>query len=146
MKKTITKTIKVGDIGKDYSINTITYSPFSYTYTNDVNSCYYRIRIDKTKADKMLKNDLDKNIKNIRIVYEVEQEILDEEEKKYLSNVIKPFKNRVKTISKQRAMDGDCYILIDLGDDDFALPYFKKSKMYCGMEDFKEYTMEELGL
>lgn len=145
MKKTITKTIKVSDIAKDYSISSVVYSPFSYTYeTNGSN--YYRVRIDKAKADKVLKNDLDKNIKNIRIVYEVEQEILDEGEKEYLSNVIRPFKNRVKTISKQRAIDGDCYILIDLGNDDFALPYFKKNKMYCGMEDFKEYTLEELGL
>lgn len=144
MKKTITKTIKVSDIAKDYSISSVVYSPFSYTYeTNGSN--YYRVRVDKAKADKVLKNDLDKNIKNIRIVYEVEEPILDDKEKEYLSNVIKPFRNRVLYITKCNFIDNE-YIRIELKKEGFALPEFKEGTMYKDMECGKNYSLEELGL
>lgn len=40
----------------------------------------------------------------------------------------------------------DYYIHIDLGNDDIALPFFKKETMYKGMKADKEYTLKELGL
>ena len=72
--------------------------------------------------------------------------ILDEKEKEYLSAVIKPFRDRVISISKKSANYGEFIdILIDEAEDIY-LPYFKPGKMYQGMGVNKEYTLEELGL
>lgn len=77
--------------------------------------------------------------------------ILDEAEKEYLSAVIKPFRNCVKCISKNR-FDGFEYIFIvyfsKLGNEDYVLdlPAFEEGTMYKGMEACKHYTLEELGL
>lgn len=76
--------------------------------------------------------------------YIVEKEILDEEEKEYLSAVIRPFKDRIEFIAKRRMFDD--YICIGLNDEAISLPYFKKGTMYKGMELYKEYTLKELGL
>lgn len=76
--------------------------------------------------------------------YIVENEILDEEEKEYLSAVIRPFKDRIEFIAKRRMFDD--YICIGLNDEAISLPYFKKGTMYKGMELYKEYTLKELGL
>lgn len=76
-----------------------------------------------------------------------EKEILDDTEKRYLKAVIRPFKNKVNHISKEDCYDGDCYISIELDDEeDINLPYFKKETMYNGMEEDKRYTLKELGL
>lgn len=76
-----------------------------------------------------------------------EKEILDEAEKRYLKAVIRPFKNRVRYISKEKCYDGDCYISVELDSDEHInLPYFKKETMYNGMGEDKEYTLKELGL
>lgn len=76
-----------------------------------------------------------------------EKEILDDTEKRYLKAVIRPFKNRVRYISKEDCYDGDCYISIGLDHgEDINLPYFKKRTMYNGMEEDKKYTLKELGL
>ena len=70
--------------------------------------------------------------------------ILDDVEKEYLSNVIKPFRDRVSSISKDAPLE---YITISLDGDDFAfLPNFEEGKMYKGMETNRRYTLEELGL
>ena len=80
---------------------------------------------------------------------EYKEPILDEEEKKYLSAVIKPFRNRTEVIAKLL----DCgekreYIAVGCNtiQDSFSLPSFEKGTMYKGMELNKEYTLEELGL
>lgn len=75
-----------------------------------------------------------------------EKGILDEAEKRYLKAVIRPFKNRVRYISKEYCYDGDCYISIELENENITLPYFKKGTMYNGMEEDKKYTLKELGL
>ena len=85
-------------------------------------------------------------------------DILDEVEKQYLVDVIKPFKNRVVSISKQvvnfsyKENKIFYYIRISVKDitgtfdEEFMnFPYFK-TEMYKGMEDKKEYTLEDLGL
>ena len=71
--------------------------------------------------------------------------ILDEKEKEYLSAVIYPFREKIKSIHK------DCYkkeefiyIYCEKFSDSFGLPYFKKGTMYKGMELDKKYTLEEL--
>lgn len=72
--------------------------------------------------------------------------ILNEEEKEYLSVVIRPFKDKVKYIAKY----GDSrleFISIKLvGDSAMLFPYFNKNTMYKGMELEKQYTLKELGL
>lgn len=89
-----------------------------------------------------------------RTVYEKEKEILDKEEKEYLSVVIKPFRNRVESIQKKSYRESE-YIKINIkvkiqGNssliDDILLPYFKQGTMYKGMKVDKEYTLKELGL
>jgi hypothetical protein len=83
------------------------------------------------------------------LLEEHEEPILDDIEKEYLSNVIKPFRNRVSSIAKVKDINKMYYIDIQLDDgDDFCfLPYFKPSaKMYEGMEVNHKYTLKELNL
>ena len=80
-------------------------------------------------------------------VYESKPEILDEVEKRYLRNVIRPFRDKIKYIIKVKSSyDNNFYIRIVLNNDVSTLPYFKKNTMYKGMKIDKEYTLEELGL
>ena len=86
---------------------------------------------------------------------EYKEDILDEEEKKYLNAVIKPFRDRVEYIKKTEAYNvgygcGE-KISIELRDKDgirdyLSLPWFAKGSMYKNMELGKEYNLEELGL
>lgn len=81
-------------------------------------------------------------------VYEAKVEILDEAEKRYLRDVIRPFRDRVRSIVKHESIDnaGKSYIGIDLKDYYWLLPDFKSDEMYKGMKERKPYTLEELGL
>lgn len=83
-------------------------------------------------------------------VYKKETEILDEVEKEYLTSVIKPFKDKVKSISKKEDYTGAEYIRITLFEkqnkEDINLPDFKPGTMYKNMELEKRYTLKELGL
>lgn len=73
--------------------------------------------------------------------------ILDEVEKKYLSEVIKPFRKEVATISKFNAFDGSQYIYIEMKDRRGSnLPTFPKGTMYKGMIEGIHYSLKELGL
>ena len=82
------------------------------------------------------------------LLKEHEEPILDDVEKEYLSNVIKPFRNRVFYICK--VDEGKRFymeITLDNGTDFIFLPYFKSSsKMYKNMKLNHKYTLEELGL
>lgn len=82
-------------------------------------------------------------------VYEYKPEILDEVEKRYLRGVIRPFRDKVKTIKKGTLnINDEQYISINFENtaNNFALPNFKKGTMYKGMGVDKKYTLEELGL
>lgn len=77
---------------------------------------------------------------------ELVKEILDEKEKEYLNNVIKPFKKRVTYIKKIRK-DIQEYISINIKNDlPINLPYFLECTMYNGMELDRKYTLSELEL
>lgn len=81
-----------------------------------------------------------------KTVYEVKPEILDNTEKRYLKDVIRPFRDRVKYIEKRNISRGD-YIRIMIQDTNICdLPYFEKDTMYKGMKLYRHYTLEELGL
>lgn len=83
--------------------------------------------------------------------------VLDKEEKEYISAVIKPFRKKFVNMKKEVRNFGMAnrlyyYITIRieskthvLSDEYIDLPYFKED-MYKGMEVDKCYTLEELGL
>ena len=79
-----------------------------------------------------------------------EHQILDKEEKEYLSAVIRPFRNKVKHIIKWQHYDSastdKTFIAILLNKETISLPYFESNTMYKGMELNKKYTLKELGL
>lgn len=108
------------------------------------------------KSIKNFENNTGRKILKIerpQTIYEV-KEVLDVKEKEYLSAVIRPFKNRIRSISKKHYFEYE-YISISMFDipndnlgieDNPDLPLFKKGKMYKGMKLDKEYTLKELGL
>lgn len=72
--------------------------------------------------------------------------MLNKKEKKYLSFVIKPFKERVTGIRKCfNVANRKEYIEIELYQESAIwLPFFELDEMYKGMEQNKIYTVEEL--
>lgn len=80
-------------------------------------------------------------------MFERKEEILDEAEKKYLADVVRPFRSKVRSVYKMASICSDKeFINIQLRDENFTLPYFKKGTMYKEMQTGKRYTLEELGL
>ena len=84
---------------------------------------------------------------------EYKGDILDKEENEYLSAVIKPFRNRVRDITKLEIglLSYSIVIRVHMGFTDnyysLYLPPFKKtSDMYKKMNEGKHYTLKELGL
>lgn len=89
---------------------------------------------------------------------EYKGDILDYAEKKYLSEVIRPFRKEVTAIRKlEDPADpaGKEYIQINLekdcmglprGKDCMTFPSFEKGRMYKGLEPYKNYKPEDLGL
>lgn len=85
------------------------------------------------------------------LLSEYKEPVLDEVEKAYLSAVIKPYKNRVISITKVKdAYETKRFIRVVIkgndGREEICLPWFKGNTKYKGMKDFKGYTVEELGL
>ena len=83
--------------------------------------------------------------------YEIIKEpILNEVEKEYLSNVIKPFRDRVEFIVKRSITKYD-YIEISYREINtfvgaVCLPIFKENTIYKNMKINEEYTLEDLRL
>lgn len=103
------------------------------------------VLVNGKKFFKKLPNDFTGTIE-VENGYIVEKEILDEEEKEYLSNVIRPFRDKVEYIIKFDLLSEE-YISICLPEHETTdLPCFKRGTMYKGMEIEKKYTLEELGL
>lgn len=81
--------------------------------------------------------------------------ILDDAERRYLSAVIRPFRNKIKQIAKYGGHYHNYYYeyitvmyYVDqaLITYSFGLPVFPEGTMYKGMEVNRYYTLEELGL
>ena len=84
-------------------------------------------------------------------IIKVEQPILDDIEKKYLGNIIKPFRNRIVWIKKiDSPIQNYEYIKICYQDHNYIIvlnfPDFKVGTMYRGMKIGKSYTLKELGI
>ena len=78
----------------------------------------------------------------------VQSPILSEEERRYLSAVIRPFRKNVTDIHKTRACTSTrCRISISvLEHGSCEIPWFDDGTMYKGMDPDRWYTLEELGL
>lgn len=73
--------------------------------------------------------------------------LLKPEEKKYLREVIRPFRKEVKSITKLNGPQrGQAFIKIQVGFNYLNFPGFERGTRYKGMEYCKDYTPEELGL
>jgi hypothetical protein len=89
----------------------------------------------------------------IKMVEAYKEPVLDEVEKKYLTNILRPFvKNYDITITKETDNYlGKEYLVIKLHvgtvcTDAIELPYFKPNTMYKGMTSHRVYTLKNLGL
>lgn len=72
--------------------------------------------------------------------------ILDSAERRYLSRIIRPWRNKVDYIVKRR-FNGEDYLEIwFIYDECMPFPNFNEGLMYKGMIPGKKYTLEELGL
>ena len=87
-------------------------------------------------------------------IVKLPKQILTDSEKRYLSNVIEPFVDRVMYVIKRKNSDSE-YIAIHLEhytgkscrtDVAIVLPEFEKETMYKHMETDKRYTLDELGV
>ena len=94
-------------------------------------------------------------------IVKLPKQILDEVEKEYLGNIIKPFRNRILYIAKSETVKTydnpnpkiyECIYIIYKDSSKkknpfyMGFPCFEKGTMYEGMELDKKYTLEELGL
>lgn len=110
---------------------------------------------DPIKADLKILNQIKKELeeKDIMNYAKLKCEtapVLDDVEKRYLKNVIRPFRDKVRFVKKSCNGNGIYYITIELFNfgtcDCTFLPYFKDETMYKNMKLDKEYTLEELGI
>ena len=94
--------------------------------------------------------DKDRGILRAWANSEYRESILSEEEKKYLSMVIKPFRNNIKyAIKEDIGFPQESYIRVRfcMEPSNICIPQFKGSTdMYKGMELNKRYSLEELQL
>ena len=79
-------------------------------------------------------------------------DVLDEEERKYLSVVLKPFRNRDVKITKRQGCPQE-FIQVEMNRENSLIsreyiefPLFEAGAMYTGMEINKEYSLKELKL
>lgn len=78
---------------------------------------------------------------------EYREPLLEPEEKKYLSEVIRPFRKEVESIRKLNGpQSGQAFIKIQVGFNYLNFPGFERGTRYKGMEYYKAYKPEELGL
>lgn len=124
-------------VGK-YLHNVKRASPLTY-YTEDLKDAGGLKEHDIVKVERPVKYET---------VFEREEEILDEIEKRYLTEVIRPFRKRIQFIQKKKEItEINPYIRIVCEDNDkLVFPYITDNSMYKGMEVNKKYTLKELGL
>lgn len=82
------------------------------------------------------------------LLEEYKEQVLDDAEKEYLSDVIKPFRKMIAYIAKSQDFDDgkQCIRIMLQNGDGMYFPYLDDDAMYKGMEVNKKYSLEELGL
>lgn len=132
--------------------NGMRFSGLTWAHINGRNIVYYQKNKSVAVEIYSEKSVNPENLITKWLDMEHREKILDDVEKRYLSAVIRPFRDRVWYIMKSFAVDGEtkanCYIFIRFNDGsgDMDFPVFRKSDMYNGMKMGKAYTLEELGL
>ena len=129
------------EIGEEFHLHSDCYfnAEMKFHFDKYLDVCY-------ESGEPTLINPLDIQSGSLRIV-KIEKPVLDDVEKKFLGNIIRPF--HVDYIYKSKGHCGtQRYILIHLtSGENIGLPYFSStSGMYKGMELNKPYSPEELGL
>lgn len=80
----------------------------------------------------------------------IKKPILDEIERRYLSEIIKPFRKQVISIGKLDSGEYECIVIkyrnINGYTNTMCFPYFEKGTIYKGMETEKRYSLSELEL
>lgn len=134
------KKIVSGDklYGKDKLYGNYLFAPLRY-YTEDLKDVDGEEEYDIVKVERPVKYET---------LFERKEEILDEVEKRYLTEVIRPFRKRIQFIQKKKEItEINPYIRIVCEDNDkLVFPYITDNSMYKGMEVNKKYTLKELGL
>lgn len=121
-------------------------------YKDNTSYAYYKTNINNLYEDIYGETLFLSERSNIIKLYHYYESILDDEEKRYLLNIIKPFRSRVKYITKNKINDKLSYISIDFYEphgkriEYITLPNFKTNTMYRNMELGNDYTLDELGL
>lgn len=74
--------------------------------------------------------------------------ILNDVERKYLTGIIRPFKDKVESIYKYRGNYNsvESIIICVRNENSIMLPNFKTGTMYQNMEPQRKYSLEELEL
>lgn len=89
------------------------------------------------------------NLRKIEwLMEEYKEPILTDKEKTIIRNIIKafePFKKDLERITKIGLPD-TCYLVFDCSDDSYTTPCFNNNELFKGMEIYKAYSLEELGL
>ena len=96
-------------------------------------------------------NHLFKNVMADSEPVRFREPILDDAEREYLKAVFKPFASRIKWVAKQhcgmwRGTEYIYAIMTDPSGDGLNLPAFKAGTMFKGLNPYKKYTLEELGI
>lgn len=118
---------------------------------------YYRVKNDdlnymyQNKSGHLL-SFTNKDDKFRVLICYYSKDILDIQEKRYLYNIIKPFRNQVTYIIKKEYCEYEYeYISIEYKEINNSLTYiqlpdFKCNTMYKGMEIGRKYSLKELGI
>ena len=119
--------------------------------TTDVLNLYCTVNEIRTGCDDCpeWRNCRECCLKNLEwLNQEYKEPILDDVEREYLSAVIKPFRKKILCIRKNKdPRKGKNYIKIEFCDGDrMFFPNLSNNEMYKGMENDRNYTLEELGL
>lgn len=108
-------------------------------------------------VDLLLDNDkydllLDKEI-SVYVEYEGDKYILDKQERKYIRDLISPFRDKVMFIAKiepptyEKKECIEIFTRVGLKDSfTTVLPYFDKGTMYKNMELNTKYTLDDLNI
>ena len=83
-------------------------------------------------------------------IVKLPKQILTYAEKRYLANVIEPFRDKVNCIIKRENSMGEYIEIYSCHHTDWfdvtMLPEFEKETMYKGMKINERYTLDKLGL